>query len=144
MFEELDNSAYVDEIRHLEAKVKQFEDQYNKLQDRCRIHFDENITEQLFFLYKHEKGISCKLQFFFHRHSFGSSIWRSHTAPTPTPSSPTPVIDHKVKRVGFTSQIYVMHIWIYGIFLFWKMHKCTCLVYSFFLFWDYEKLFIFP
>ncbi|XP_065924706.1 shootin-1 isoform X2 [Magallana gigas] len=34
MFEELDNSAYVDEIRHLEAKVKQFEDQYNKLQDR--------------------------------------------------------------------------------------------------------------
>lgn len=46
MFEELDNSAYVDEIRHLEAKVKQFEDQYNKLQDRCRIHFDKNITEQ--------------------------------------------------------------------------------------------------
>lgn len=74
MFEELDNSAYVDEIRHLEAKVKQFEDQYNKLQDRCRIHFDENITEQLFFLYKHKKGISCKLQFFLHRHSFGSSV----------------------------------------------------------------------
>uniref|UniRef100_K1R7M1 Shootin-1 n=1 Tax=Magallana gigas TaxID=29159 RepID=K1R7M1_MAGGI len=36
MFEELDNSAYVDEIRHLEAKVKQFEDQYNKLQDRSQ------------------------------------------------------------------------------------------------------------
>lgn len=49
MFEELDNSAYLDEIRHLEAKVKQFEDQYNKLQDRCRIYFDEYITEQYFF-----------------------------------------------------------------------------------------------
>lgn len=54
MFEELDNSAYLDEIRHLEAKVKQFEDQYNKLQDRCRIHFDENITEQ-FLLHEHKK-----------------------------------------------------------------------------------------
>lgn len=49
MFEELDNSAYLDEIRHLEAKVKQFEDQYNKLQDRCRIYFDEYITEKYFF-----------------------------------------------------------------------------------------------
>lgn len=45
MFEELDNFVYVDEIRYLEVKVKQFEDQYNKFQDRCRIYFDENIIE---------------------------------------------------------------------------------------------------
>lgn len=129
MFEELDNSAYLDEIRHLEAKVKQFEDQYNKLQDRCRIYFDEYITEQYFFM-NLKKCISRKLQFFFlHRHSFGSSVWRSHTTPTPTTSSPTPIIDHKIKRVGFTSQIYVMPIGICGIFFYVERH--TCLVYSF-------------
>lgn len=125
MFEELDNSAYVDEIRHLEAKVKQFEDQYNKLQDRCRIHMYILIKISLnnyFFHMNIKKVFHVNYDFFFHRHSFGSSIWRSNTAPTPTPSSPTPVIDHQVKRVGFNSQIYVIPIWMYGIFLFWKMY----------------------
>lgn len=90
MFEELDNSAYVDEIRHLEAKVKQFEDQYNKLQDRCRIHFDKNITEQLFFLYEHKKGISCKLRFFFSTDIALEARFEEATRPPPPPPPPPP------------------------------------------------------
>lgn len=97
MFEELDNSAYVDEIRHLEAKVKQFEDQYNKLQDRCRIHFDENITEQLFFYINIKKVFHVNYNFFCTDIALEARFEEATRPPPPPPPPPPPSLTTKSK-----------------------------------------------
>lgn len=95
---------------------------------------------QLFFLYEHKKGISCKLQFFLVTDIALEARFEEATRPPPPPPPPPPP-SLTTKSKGQGSLLRFM-LYPSECMEFFYFERCTCLVYSFFLFWNNEKLFV--